>query len=110
MTSALDSDFARTLTKVVAEDPNLQIFRYCMILAARRSPELEKISSNLYESYIGVVEHILANYGHTPDRAGARAVFAALDGLVLQQLTVADRSEIEEAITRLGELIDRKRT
>lgn len=105
--SSLDSGFAQTLTKVVSDDPNLQIFQYYMILAARRSPELERISRNLYESYIGLVEHMLNHYGHRPDRAACRAIFAALDGLVLQQLTVADRSEIEGAIIRLGELIDR---
>lgn len=108
MAASLDSGFAKTLTRMVAEDPNLQVFQYYMILAARRSPELQRISANLYESYVGLVEHILTHYGHKPDRAGARAIFAALDGLVLQQLTVADQGEIEDAIIRLGDLIDRR--
>lgn len=108
LASALDRDFAETLTRIVAEEPNLQVFQYYMILASRRSPELRRIAGNLYESYISMVQNVLVRYGHDPDRATARAVFAALDGLVMQQVTVAARDEIVTAVVRLGDLIDRR--
>jgi AcrR family transcriptional regulator len=108
LASAIDRDFAETLTRIVGEEPNLQVFQYSMILASRRSPELRRIAGNLYESYISMVQDVLVRYGYEPGRAAARAVFAALDGLVLQQVTVAEREEIVAAITRLGSLIERK--
>lgn len=107
-TADLDLDFAETLTRLVDEEPNVQMFQYYMVLASRRSPELVRIAGTLYESYISIVESILARCGSGPDRATARAVFAALDGLVLQQLTVSSRDEIVGATARLGELVDRR--
>ncbi|NUP73360.1 MAG: TetR family transcriptional regulator [Sinomonas sp.] len=108
LASALDRDFAETLTRIVGEEPNLQVFQYYMILASRRSPELGRIAGNLYESYIGMVQNVLVRHGQMPDRATARAVFAALDGLVLQQVTVATREEIAASIVRLGSLIEHR--
>ncbi|MCH6471579.1 TetR/AcrR family transcriptional regulator [Sinomonas terrae] len=108
LASELDKDFAASLTRLVADEPNLQIFQYYMILASRRSPELGRMANNLYESYISLVERFLTHYGHRADRAAARAIFAALDGLVLQQLTVSSRDDIVAAIIRLGELIDHR--
>ena len=105
LASAIDARLADLVTKMAVADPNLQVFQFSMILAARRSPELQRISGNLYESYIGLMQRVLAHAGYPDDRLAARAVFAALDGLVLQQLTVSTTDEIHAAIVRLGELL-----
>ncbi|MGO4238053.1 TetR/AcrR family transcriptional regulator [Pseudarthrobacter sp. YAF2] len=105
LASALDADFASTLTRLVTEEPNLQLFQYYMILASRRSLELQRIAERLYDSYISVLERVLNRYGWANDRDAARVVFSALDGLVLQQLTVCSRAETEAAIIRLGQLL-----
>jgi AcrR family transcriptional regulator len=105
LASAIDARLADLVTKMAVADPNLQVFQFYMVLAARRSPELQRISSNLYESYIGLMQRVLAHAGYPDDRIAARAVFAALDGLVLQQLTVSNIDEIHAAIVRLGELL-----
>lgn len=103
--SGIDHTLADMVTKMAVTDPNLQVFQFYMILAARRSPQLQRISRNLYESYIGLMQQLLKQAGYPHDKPAARALFAALDGLMLQQLMVANVDEIHQAIVRLGELI-----
>ena len=103
--SALDQDFADALTRMVADEPELQLFQYEMTLASRRQPELKAAATRLYESYVDIMEKTLEKYGYRHDRPAARAVFASLDGLVLQQVTVAGLEEVREAMVRLGELV-----
>jgi len=103
--AALDRDFADALTRMVADEPELQLFQYEMTLAARRRPELKAAATRLYESYVDIMETTLEKYGYRHDRAAARAVFASFDGLVLQQVTVTSVEDVREAMVRLGELI-----
>ncbi|MGW6172196.1 TetR/AcrR family transcriptional regulator [Arthrobacter sp. NPDC055138] len=103
--SSLDEAFAERLTRIVAEEPHLQLFQYQMILASGRSEEMRRMAAALYESYLGVMLDTLEEYGLPRDKATARVIFAALDGLVLQQVTVASREEISASITKLGQLL-----
>lgn len=105
LASGIDADLADMVTKMALADRNLQLFQFYMILGSRRSPELQRMACNLYESYISMMQRVLHRAGYPDDRLAARAVFAALDGLTLQQLTVSNMDEIHGAIVRLGELL-----
>jgi AcrR family transcriptional regulator len=102
----IDADFAQTVVDMVAQDPQLQLFQYEFVLEARRRPDLRDEAIALYEGYIDALEQSLTRRGHTETRTLARAIFAALDGLVLQQLTVADPEEVRGAIIRIGKLLE----
>ena len=103
--SSLDDAFAERLTRIVAEEPHLQLFQYQMILASGRSEHMRRLAATLYESYVSIMLDVLERYGLPRDRATARTVFAALDGLVLQQVTVASREEIRDSIIKLGQML-----
>lgn len=102
----IDGGFARTLVELVENEPHLQLFQYEFVLEARRRPDLRDEAVALYEGYIDALEQALANQGHVNTRPLARAVFAALDGLVFQQLTVADPESVREAIECIGTLLE----
>ncbi|NKX53122.1 TetR/AcrR family transcriptional regulator [Arthrobacter mobilis] len=104
-TEEVDEDFARALVDMVASDPDLQLFQFEMIFESRRRPELRPAVLKLYNSYIGSLENALMRRGYTSPASLARAIFAALDGLVIQQLTVADPESIYAAVVRVGELL-----
>jgi AcrR family transcriptional regulator len=100
------ADFAQTVIDFVEADPQLQLFQYEFVLESRRRPELRPEAVALYEGYIAALEQTLIRRGHRSARTLARAIFAALDGLVFQQLTVADPEAVREAILRVGQLLD----
>lgn len=105
-TETIDADFARALVELVAREPQLQMFQYEFVLEARRRPDLRDEAVALYEGYIEALELALARHGHTDTKPLARAVFAALDGLVFQQLSVADPDVIRAAIECVGRLLE----
>ncbi|GAA3679348.1 TetR family transcriptional regulator [Arthrobacter ginkgonis] len=102
----VNEDFARNLVELVAREPQLQIFQYEFVLESRRRPDLREEAVALYEGYIEALEVALIRQGHTNTKPLARAVFAALDGLVIQQLTVADAGVVREAIECIGQLLE----
>jgi TetR/AcrR family transcriptional regulator, regulator of biofilm formation and stress response len=99
--------FGTRLSKLVAEHADAQTYQFELTFEARRRPELADHMRALYENYYDVVEHSLAAVGIAPDRALTRLVFAALDGLVLQQLIFADARSTDESIERLQDLLAR---
>ena len=105
-TETIDGGFARALVELVANEPQLQAFQYEFVLEARRRPDLRNEAVALYEGYIGALELALVRQGYANTKPLARAVFAALDGLVLQQLTVADADVVREAIECVGRLLE----
>ncbi|MFD1213951.1 TetR/AcrR family transcriptional regulator [Arthrobacter sp. GCM10027362] len=103
--ASVDEDFAQRLTQIVAEEPQLQLFQYQMILASGRSDQMRQMAARLYDSYLDNMLDMFERDGLPRDRDMARAVFAALDGLVLQQVTVATPGQIRASILKLGQLI-----
>ncbi|GAA1401308.1 TetR family transcriptional regulator [Kitasatospora putterlickiae] len=100
------ADFSAGLSAMVQADPDTQAFQYELLLEARRKPELLAQVRGLYEQYFAAAERELDRM--LPDGAGrplARLVFAALDGLVLHQLTLGERDVIEEALGELRTLL-----
>ena len=97
--------FAYNLSKLVTKDAEAQSYQYELTFESLRRPELAPQVRALYENYYDVVEQSLAALGIKRDRALTRLVFAALDGLVLQQLIFGDADATDESIGRLRELL-----
>jgi TetR/AcrR family transcriptional regulator, regulator of biofilm formation and stress response len=97
--------FANSISTLVSEQTEAQSYQYELTFEARRRPELAGQVRALYENYYDVIEESLAALGISRDRALTRLVFAALDGLVLQQLIFGDARATDASIERLRELL-----
>jgi AcrR family transcriptional regulator len=84
----------------------LQMFQYELLLESRRTPSLRPALVRQYDAYIDAWHEMLLRLGLREDRAFARAVAAAVDGLLLQQLTVAEPADVSAAVVRLRALIE----
>jgi AcrR family transcriptional regulator len=109
-TSALTSstggveDLASRLVEVVVASPELQLFAFELILEARRRPELAPLVREQYDRYWEATREELDRLGLTdPDLH--LAVFATLDGLVFQQVTMEDSDRMERALRALRTLL-----
>ena len=98
---ATEEEFCESILALIAENPDLQIFQYEMILESRRQPELADAVQQLYASYITAFAEGLRRIGFGQDEGAAQAAFAALDGLVLQLLAGVDRRGVENSIRYL---------
>lgn len=92
-------ELARNLPNRVADTEGQQTFQYLASLESRRRPELREEVERIYELYITAMQERLRRAGLPDDRGLARVVFATLDGLVFQQLTV---SQPEDTVTALA--------
>lgn len=79
--------FISALSENVMTASALEVFQYEMILEATRRPELRPAVKDLYERYIAELLPGLAPAGLDADSSLGRAIFAALDGLMLQFLS-----------------------
>ncbi len=102
--SVASGDFAVSLADLVAGDPELQAFQFELVLEARRNPELLPMAQELYATYREATASGLAAQGIT-DPLVADLVFAALDGLVFQQVTLRGPEATRAAVARLNELL-----
>ncbi|MFF7468803.1 TetR family transcriptional regulator [Streptomyces sp. NPDC008092] len=100
-------DFVAGLTDMVEDDSDGQAYQYELLLEARRRPELLPQVRALYDEYFGASQRELDRI--LPGDASPafnRLVFAALDGLVLHQLTgIGDRTDTEAALSELRALL-----
>jgi DNA-binding transcriptional regulator YbjK len=97
--------FGTSLSRLVSDQAEAQSYQFELTFEARRRPELAGHVRALYENYYEVIEQSLVALGMPSDRGLTRLVFAALDGLVLQQLIFGDPAATDEAIGRLRELL-----
>jgi AcrR family transcriptional regulator len=99
-------DFAAGLADLVAEDADMQAFQYELALEGRRRPELRPAAQRMYGSYIEATRRELMRLGlDEPTDDLARAVFALLDGIVLQQTLFGDAAATSGAVERLRGLL-----
>jgi AcrR family transcriptional regulator len=99
-------DFGAGLGSVVAAEPAQEAFQYEMLLAALRQPDLLPEVQEIYAAFFRVVGHEIEAAGlEDPDGALSRLVFAAMDGLVIQQLLYGRPRDTETAIIRLRGLL-----
>ena len=109
--SDLDADaatidaFASLVPQMIAEHPDESLFQFHLALAAINRPDLLAEVRASYEGYIRTVRESLERLGLGGDPALARVVFAAADGLSLQQLLFDNRAEIEDAVRALQRLL-----
>ena len=104
-TGTLD-DFGAGLGAVVAAAPAEQAFQYEMLLEALRRDDLLADVRETYADFFRVVGQELRAEGlEDVDGSLARLVFAALDGLVVQQLLYGRARDTETAIIRLREML-----
>lgn len=97
-------DFARTLVAMATSDPDGQAFQYELILESRRRPELQPLVANLYQTYRDATQRELTRIGL--GGAGLEdAVFAALDGLVFQQIADPNPARMQSALDALHGLL-----
>jgi len=98
--------FAAGLAENVRTEPNQHAMMYEIAMESLRRPELGVEMRSVYDNYIDTVRGELERAGVTrADDTLARVVFAALDGLVLQQLILDRPGAAQEGIERLRELI-----
>jgi AcrR family transcriptional regulator len=98
-------DFAGGLTTLLREDAAGQAFQFDLVTESMRNGKLHPPVVKLYTRYVEAVEEALREFGVEDDPYLARVVFAALDGLTLQQFVFRDEEETERAIARLRQLI-----
>src|SRR5262249_23481671 len=99
--------FAGDLAKLASEARDEAAFQFLVSIEALRRPDLLAEIRTSYERYFGATSSYLARFGFDDDPALARLVFAAKDGLVLQQLIFGETAATDEAIHRLYELLVR---
>jgi TetR/AcrR family transcriptional regulator, regulator of biofilm formation and stress response len=88
----------------VEQAKDAHAFQFELALESRRDPTLERPVRDLYQLYERAIGRELSRIGFDEDAAFARLVFAALDGLVFQQVIgVSSRYEVEESLAQLRE-------
>ena len=97
--------FAKVLPSSVSRDPGNQVFQYELILQATRQPELRPLVEQLHREYRETMARELEALGFGHDPVLANLVFAALDGLVFEQVALGDKEVTEEALALLRELL-----
>jgi hypothetical protein len=90
---------------VAREAPDAQAAQFELTLEARRRPALRPEVRALYDGYVDAIAQALATADVPADPALARLVFAALDGLMLQQLVFEDEEETQAALGALRRLL-----
>ncbi len=100
-----DEKFADSLIATVSAEPELQLFQFEMLLESRRNPEVRLLVERLYANYMSTVEDALRQRGLRADDGVSLAIFAALDGLMLQFLTISDPIKIRAAVIQVGRLV-----
>jgi AcrR family transcriptional regulator len=99
-------DFAAGLAELVADDAGMQAFQYELSLEARRRPELLPAVQRMYGAYIQATRRELMRMGlDEPSDDLARAVFALLDGIVLQHTLFGEPAATDAVVRRLRDLL-----
>ncbi len=102
------SEFGAAVPRMLSEAPEEAIFQFDLLLRALRSPSpalLDDVRQS-YDDYVAATGESLRAFG-IEDEALSRLVFAALDGLTLQQLLYGDESRTADAIDALRRLLAR---
>ena len=100
----LDALFAGVVV-MVQDNPDDQAFQYELILEARRRPELRPQVEQVYATYRQALRAELEAAGIVADDALVHLVFAAVDGLVFQQVCLDDPAAAQAGVERLRALL-----
>ncbi|UGS36007.1 TetR/AcrR family transcriptional regulator [Capillimicrobium parvum] len=98
-------DFARDLGQLAEEAPDGQAFQFEVVLEARRREDLRAAVQEMYDNYFAVAQDALGRIGVDDSPAMTRLVFAALDGMILQQLIFGRREDTDALVAKLHEVL-----
>lgn len=90
----------------IAATLDFQAFQFELTLEACRQEELRSQAIDLIETNIAIVGRYLNALGIDATPGSVRLVYAALDGLVLQQLVYGDREATHDAVLELARILE----
>ena len=93
------------VVEMVQANPDDQAFQYELILEARRRPELRPHVEQVYATYRQALRGELEAAGIDADEGLVHLVFAAVDGLVFQQVCLDDSAGARAGVERLRTLL-----
>lgn len=97
-------DFASGLESIASRSTDVQAFQYELLLESRRRPELRPHVERYYETYRDATYERLRRLG-VEDEELMQAIWFALDGIVLKQLTLGGGDDIDRVLTRIRRLV-----
>lgn len=98
--------FRSALVQSVLSEPELHAFQFEMILESSRRADLQPAVHRLYDQYVAALAGGRSALGLPSSDGLDRALFAALDGLVLQYLAHAITAEqFADAVDALGSAV-----
>jgi AcrR family transcriptional regulator len=100
-------EIARDLGASVEAQEELLSFQYELLLEARRRPELMAHVRQMYDDFEAATARELERAGLAHESGLAQVLFAALDGLALQQVVFGKRERTEAGVETLHRLLDR---
>lgn len=103
-------EFAEGVPELIVEIGDIARFQFIILLLSRRNVRMRQRVCETYESFYEAMGNALAEVGipSTPDLAAT--VFAAVDGLVLQQFVYEDPERTYRALAELRRLLAALRT
>jgi AcrR family transcriptional regulator len=99
------AEFAADVPALMQEEPQEAVFQFQLALEGQRRPELLAQVQATYDDYVSEVRATLTRLGLADDEPLARLVFAAIDGLSIQQLIYREPARTEDALARLREIL-----
>lgn len=98
-------DYASQLHEVIVTEAELTAFQFEVILESRRRPELRPVVREIYDIFRKTATADLNQRGVQADEALGALIFATLDGLVFQAVSMNDPESIEAPLQRLRQLL-----
>jgi len=99
------STLSRDLGTAVQADVQAHAFITEMLLEARRQPQLRHIIESMYDTFRASTQDMLAQRGIDGGSGMAILVFAALDGLVIEQQALGRPKDTQAALAALQDLL-----
>lgn len=96
--------FAAGIESLAVRSTEAQAFQYELLLESRRRPELRPHAERYYETYRSVTREQLREFGVDDDEL-VEAIWFALDGMVLKQLTLGEGADVDRVLSRIRRLI-----
>lgn len=99
-------DYRSALWSTLSEEKDLHVYQFEMILEASRDEAIRSHIIAMYDQYTSEVSRsMFGDSVNDDEHALARAVFAALDGLVLQFVSGAiNREQVDSSVAALWKL------
>ncbi|MFC9557516.1 TetR/AcrR family transcriptional regulator [Rhodococcus sp. NPDC056960] len=101
--------FLDRLTDIVARDPDMQVFQYELMFESRRNPALAPQARMLYDTVLSATRDALVKVGVATDDSLTLLVYAALDGLMMQQLIMGNAEASNNSLARLRQMLAKER-